>query len=137
GGTLPEGAAVLRSELGEVAAWPVAGDPALPGLSAALDPQAVREMLAPLGVPRGPVALRLRAYRPGRRAVVEATMGGHRFFVKVLRPSRIEALQLWHRALEGILPVPASHGWSSDLGLVVLEARRGTTVREALIRGEA
>lgn len=137
GGRMPEGVAVLRSELGEVGVWPVTSDPGLPGLGVALDPQAVREMLAPLGVPRGPVALRLRAYRPGRRAVVEATMGGHRFFVKVLRPSRIEALQLRHRALEGILPVPASHGWSSDLGLVVLEARRGATLREALVRGEA
>lgn len=134
---MPEDVAVLRGGAGEVALWPIAEDPWLPGMRVALDPAAVREMLAPLRVPRAPVALRLRAYRPGRRAVVEATTGGYRFFVKVLRPGAIERLQVRHRVMEGIVPVPASHGWSPQMGLVVLEGRPGKTLREALAQGDA
>ncbi len=134
---LPDGVTVLRGTSAEVAVWRLTDDPWLPGMRAALDPAAVRELLVPLGVPRAPVALHLRAYRPGRRAVVEVRTGEHGFFLKVLRPSAIAALQQRHRALEGVLPVPASHGWSDELGLVVLEARGGVSLREGLARGEA
>lgn len=127
---------VLQSDLGEVALWRLAEDPWLPGLRVALNPDSVRGMLATLGVARGPVALLLRAYRPGRRAVVEVQTGGFRCFVKVVRPERIGALQRRHEAIAGRLPVPASHGWSADLGLVVLEARHGTTLRDALASGD-
>jgi hypothetical protein len=139
GGQLPDGVPVVRPADGggtpAVAVWRIAEDPWLPGLRVALDPAAVRTMLAPLGVPAAPVALRLRAYRPGRRAVVEVTSGAHRVFVKVARPSSIEALQRRHQAMDAgdpRLPIPVSHGWSSELGLVVLEARPGITLREAL-----
>ena len=36
----------------------------------------------------GPVELRVRSYRPGRRAVVEVRTPGARLFLKVLRPAR-------------------------------------------------
>lgn len=136
-GTRPEAdVTLLRSDLGEVSLWRLAEDPWLPGLRVALNPESVRGMLATLGVARGPVALRLRAYRPGRRAVVEVQTGVFRCFVKVVRPQRIAPLQRRHAAIAGRLPVPASHGWSSELGLVVLEARQGTTLREALASGQ-
>lgn len=133
---LPEGVPVLEGDLGRVAVWPLTDDPWLPGLRVALDPERVRTMLASLGIPRAPVALGLRAYRPGRRAVVAVVTGPYRVYLKVVRPSRIGALQARHRALEAHVPVPRSHGWSEDLGIVVLEARAGRTLREAILAGD-
>lgn len=136
-GDRPEGdVTVLRGDLGEVALWRLAEDPWLPGMRVALDPDSVRDMLATLGVARGLVALRLRAYRPGRRAVVEVQTDAFRCFLKVVRPHRIVALQRRHQVVAGRLPVPLSHGWSPELGLIVLEARRGMTLHEALASGE-
>lgn len=119
-----------------VRVWPVAADPDLPGLAVALDPKRVRDLLAQLGVPRAGVALRLRAYRPRRRAVVEVETGAHRLFLKVVRPRTIARVQRVHESLRGALPVPATHGWLPELGLVVLEALPGITLREALRRGD-
>lgn len=134
---LPEQATILEGAAGRVAVWEMRRDPWLPGLRVALDPPSVRRMLAPLGVAEGPVALRLQAYRPGRRAVVEILTGRYRFFLKVVRPERVAALQVRHRAHEATLPIPLSHGWSPEHGLVLLEARPGTTLRQALANGDA
>lgn len=70
GGQLPDGALVLEDGEHQVAVWRVPDDPFLPGLAPALDPGRAREMLADLGAPVALCTPRLRAYRPGRRAVV-------------------------------------------------------------------
>jgi len=134
GAELPVDAIHLDGPHGRVALWRLADDPWLPGLHTALDPIRVRELLASLGVPAAPVHLRLRAYRVGRRAVVEVETGAHRFFLKVVRPDRIARLQKRHQVLEPLLPVPLSHGWSDAAGLVVLQAMDGMTLREGLER---
>src|SRR5690606_11855324 len=72
-----------------------------------------------------------RAYRPARRAVVEATGRRGRLFLKVVRPERVEALHDLHRSLAEHLPVPDSLGWS-DRGVLVMTALPGLTLREAL-----
>jgi len=125
------GAAVFDDGSNQVAVWRWPQDPFLPGLSNALDPEMVGSLLDDLGVDGGTVQLRTRAYRPGRRAVIEATGRQGRLFLKVVRPDRVEALHKRHRSLAPILPVPESLGWS-DGGVLVLTAMPGETLRSAL-----
>lgn len=131
GRKLPEHA--IRMGRGEdtVALWHWPNDPMLPGLAAAIDPGHVGRLFADLGLGDDPVVLRVRAYRPGRRAVVEADNGTVRVFLKVVRPHRAEALHETHRSLAGRLPVPDSIGWTNE-GIVVLPGIGGATLREVL-----
>lgn len=135
GAAVPEGAVVLEGPFGPVGAWRHPNDPGLPGLAAALDPPRVRALLDDLGLPPGPVGLRERSYRPGKRAVVEATAPAGRVFLKVVRPRRAARLQAHHARLAATLPVPPSHGWSPELGIVVLGPLDGPTVRDSLRAG--
>lgn len=118
-----------------ISVWRYPHDPFLPGLPAATDPNSVRGLLEKLGAPAAEVTLRRRAYRPGRRAVVEATSTDARIFLKIVRPSRVARLQQLHQAMSGEIPVPHSHGWSEDLGLVAIQAMPGTTLRKAIAAG--
>ena len=131
-GDLPDGALVLDDGEARVAVWRFPHDPDLPGLAAACDMAAVARLLDDLGLGGGAVHLRTRAYRPRRRAVIEAASGRGRLFIKVVPPDRVEALHDRHRllVLNGI-PVPQSLGWTPD-GILVLEALRGRTLRHAL-----
>ena len=126
-----EGAAVFSDDHHRVAVWRWINDPFLPGISNALDPVKVGSLLDDLGIDGGTVQLRTRAYRPARRAVIEATGRRGRLFLKVVRPSRAQDLQDVHRLLSPELPVPESLGWTDD-GVVVLAARPGETLRKAL-----
>lgn len=133
---IPPGAAVLDDGTTRVAVWRWPMDPSLPGLAAALDRDRVAGLLDDLGIDGGSVQLRVRAYRPGRRAVVEATGRRGRLFLKVVRPSTVEALHQTHRSLAAHLPVPDSLGWSAD-GVVVLPGLPGQTLRELLRSGRS
>ncbi len=126
------GGVILESDGAQVAVWRLEADPWLPGLAVVMEPVGARRLLDSLGVPAGPLRIRLRAYRPSNRAVVQLDAGGLRLFAKVVRPSQIEALQDRHRAMAGVLPVPKSHGWSAEHGVIVLEGMPGRTLREAL-----
>lgn len=131
GAVLPVGAIELSNGPTSVAMWRWQDDPLLPGLSSALDPALVGKLFDDLGVGGGVRELRVRAYRPGRRAVVEATGERGRVFLKVVRPHAVRRLHELHRSMAGLLPVPDSAGWSDD-GILVLPAVPGTTLREAL-----
>lgn len=131
GDRIPDGAAVLDDGTTRVAVWRWPFDPALPGLTAALDRHRVAALLDGVGIDGGTVQLRARAYRPGRRAVIEATGRRGRVFLKVVRPRSIEALHATHRTLAARLPVPDSFGWNDD-GILVLAALPGRTLREVL-----
>jgi aminoglycoside phosphotransferase len=126
-----QGAAIFDDGSTRVAVWRWPQDPFLPGLSDALDPAKVGSLLDDLRIDGGAIRLRTRAYRPGRRAVVEATGRRGRLFLKVVRPERIQALHDRHRSLAQTLPVPESLGWS-DGGVLVLTALPGETLRAAL-----
>jgi hypothetical protein len=138
GARIPAGADIV--ELGtdtgtsEVAAWRWPADPGLPGLARAMDPVAVGGILDDLGIDGGPLGLRIRAYRPGRRAVIEATGRRDGLFLKVVRPRVAEALLDIHRTLAQHLPVPEGLGRTAD-GLVVLTAMPGRTLRDLLRSG--
>ena len=131
-GALPEGALHLDDGTVRVAVWRYPYDPDLPGLAAANDPRAVAQVLDEFGFGLGPVRLRTRAYRPGRRAVIEAIGARGRLFLKVVQPSRVQALHRRHRLLvDAGVPAPQSFGWTAD-GLLVLQALPGRTLREAM-----
>ncbi|MGI5196881.1 aminoglycoside phosphotransferase family protein [Streptomyces sp. CA-288835] len=134
-GRLPRGATVLEDGVNRVAVWRFPYDPWLPALPSACDSGALARLLEDVGCGGGPVRYRVRAYRPGRRAVVEVTGSYGRLFIKVVRPSRVDALHRRHRLLtEAGVPAPASLGFTPD-GLVVLQALPGRTLREVLRGG--
>lgn len=134
-GDLPAGTLVLDDGHQRVAVWALARDPDLPGLGRATNPAAVAALLAGFGGGAGPVGLTVRAYRPRRRAVVEAAGAGGRLFVKAVRPAHAEALHERHRTLVAHrVPAPQSLGWTDD-GLVVLAPLTGPTLREAIRLG--
>jgi aminoglycoside phosphotransferase len=133
-GDLPEGALVLADGADRVALWRFPHDPDLPGLPSAFDARHVASVFRDLGLADGSIRLAVRAYRPRRRAVIEATGPRGRLFVKVVRPDRVEALHDRHRLLVASgIPVPQSLGWTDD-GLLVLQALPGRTLRQALKR---
>lgn len=129
------GAAVFDDGETQVGVWRWQDDPFLPGLRDALDPGKVARLLDDLGIGGGPVRLATRAYRPARRAVVEATGRRGRLFLKVVPPRRVEDLHELHRLLTPHLPAPESLGWTAE-GVVVLSALPGQTLRQALRSGQ-
>lgn len=138
GARIPAGATVLEGGTGDlrrpvgVWRWPL--DPALPALAWASRAPAAGARLAELGLTAGPVRLRVRSYRPGRRAVVEATTGTGTLFLKVVRPVAAARLVERHAVLDGAVPVPPVLGCTED-GVVVLPGLAGTPMRR-LIAGD-
>lgn len=133
---VPDGTPIASSGDASIAVWRFPRDPFLPGLVEAVDPTAVAELLTRLGAPTREVRLRTRAYRATRRAVVEARSEAGTIYMKVLRPSRVEALQDRHAQLVGHVPIPHSLGWSRHLGIVAMQALGGRTLRQAIEAGE-
>jgi hypothetical protein len=120
-----------------VALWVHPDDPWLPGLGSAAYPHALAVLLGRLGLPDRVDRVDLVAYRPARRAVVRAVVGGAAVYVKVVRPERVESIARGHRALaEAGIPVPSLLGWSPS-GLVVLAAARGTPLVDMVATIEA
>ncbi|AXB43160.1 aminoglycoside phosphotransferase family protein [Amycolatopsis albispora] len=136
-GPLPEGVVRLSDGVTEIGVWRFPYDPELPALPTAFDAAGVRRLLEDAGLRcDGDVRLRLRSYRPRRRAVVEATTRDRRqVFVKVVRPSRARELHERHR-LAASAAVPQSLGWTGD-GLVLLAGLPGRTLRQVLLTEEA
>lgn len=129
---VPDGVPVFAADGLEVAFWQFPNDPFLPGLASAADPDRVSNLLERLGALKESVKLSTRAYRAGRRAVIEASGKTQRIFLKVVRPGSAAALQHAHASLAEHLPVPHTFGWSQDLGVVALQAMAGRTLRAAL-----
>lgn len=130
---VPAGTVQVTDEDGAgIALWRFPADPYLPGLHAATSPKRATELLARLGAPSDEVRLRVRAYRATRRAVVEAAGSTGTVYMKVLRPSRVAALQERHTLLAPHVPIPHSLGWSQRLGIVAMQAMPGLTLRRSL-----
>lgn len=135
-GRIPDGVPVLDDGTERVGVWRYPYDPELPALAAAADEAAVAGLLDGFGLGGGPVRLALRAYRPRRRAVVEAVAERGRLFLKVVRPSRVRWLHERHRMLVAAgVPVPPSLGHTPD-GLLVLQALPGRSLRQVLRDGD-
>lgn len=141
GSRIPEGAAVLAGDVDgervEVGLWRWPEDPALPALASVTHARPLAATLADLGLERSAEPqVRVRAYRPGRRAVLEVTGGGPPLWCKVVRPSAVDALRRRHALIAPALPVPPVLGSTED-GLLVLPAAPGTPVRGLLAGGGA
>jgi hypothetical protein len=131
-GSIPTDAALIQADDVTVGAWALPNDPGLPGLASVLDPRTIRPMLSDLGIRPQRVSLQLRAYRPTRRAVVQVDTERIRIFVKLGKPRAIRRLHDTHRLLAGTLPVPDSLGYDPELGILVMPAGRGETLRHTL-----
>lgn len=135
GSRIPAGAAVVAGEhLGEpveVGIWRWPQDPALPALAAASDVGALRH----LGLSATDVSdVRVRAYRPARRAVLEVHDGRRTWFLKVLRPSAVAQVRARHDLASPHLPVPPVAAFTAD-GLIALPEAPGTPLRNVLADG--
>ena len=136
GSHIPQGAAVVAGEhLGEpveIGIWRWPQDPALPALAAATDPGVLRE----LGLGTTEVTeVRVRAYRPAQRAVLEVRDGERTWFLKVVRPSAATHVRArLDLAASAHLPVPPVAGFSAD-GMIVLPEAPGTPQRSVLADG--
>jgi aminoglycoside phosphotransferase (APT) family kinase protein len=115
-------------------------DPALPGLRSAVSATSVA---ARFGVPAEEVRLDVRTYRPGRRAVVRARVGGRvpdpsglERYLKVVPPTELGALVDRMTALGGHVPVPEVVEVWPEAGTIVLAAIAGRTIRDVLLTGD-
>jgi hypothetical protein len=135
-GQLPDGVVRLSDGENEIGVWRFPFDPELPGLPLAVDPVHARKLVEQTGLAvGGAVSVRVRAYRPRRRAVIEVGLPGQRrVFIKVVPPVRAQALHERHR-LAAAAVVPSSLGWT-DEGLVLLAGLPGRTLREELLSAE-
>jgi len=132
-GDIPDGAMIVEGGGGaQIGLWRVPFDPQLPGLASALDPGTTGALLDDLGLDPGKVRTRLRAYRPGKRAVVEVTRPSGSVFLKVVPTTEVQRLHRVHQLLVQHLPVPHSLGYSPDLGIIALQTLPGTTLRDRL-----
>ncbi len=113
-GRLPDNVAKVTDGRTEIGMWRFPFDPSLPGLSVAYDPVRMRKLATRAGLGDGGT-VRLRAYRPRRRAVIEVATERGSLFVKVVRPGKARDLHDRHRAATAAgCPVPAPIGWSED-----------------------
>lgn len=128
-----EGVAVLNDGVREVRMWRRAFDPALPGLRSASDAATVASWLQEAGFElTAPVRLRSVSYRPTRRAVLRASSGDLRVFIKVLPHSKSEELALRHQLLQEA-GVPAPRLLARPLpGVCVLSDARGRPLAQAI-----
>jgi hypothetical protein len=134
GDRIPEGAAVLAGHGVRVGVWRWPQDPALPALATATDPVRLSAALRDAGLARDAISrIRLRAYRPGRRAVLEVEGGGPRLYVKVVRPRAVTVLRDRHDVLASYVPVPRALAATAD-GMLVLDERPGASLRSHLSR---
>lgn len=134
-GDIPDGVSLIEGPDAEVGVWVLPDDPNLPGLKSSLDIPTVSKLLADLGSTEEATGIRLRAYRPGRRAVVQVEAGTSSIFLKVVPPRKIDKLHAKHRFLTDHLPVPDSLGLAPDLGIVAMRALPGVDLRTALRDG--
>ena len=132
-------AAKLSDGTTTVFAWRHPLDPELPALEVACDPARVAPLLAAAGfadVADG-VELELLAYRPTRRAVLRVRTAGATWYLKVVRPSQVEAIGSRHALLaEAGLPTPRVH-LADARGLVVLDELTGTLASALAADGAA
>lgn len=121
----------------EVRVWRYPHDPWLPMLPSVCYPEGLGRTLAALGVPvpgdpSAPVPIDVVSYRPGRRAVLRATLPDREVYLKVMQPHRSgEIVERHQHLLSAGVPVPrvlAHHE-----GLVVLEELPGRPLSLAVV----
>lgn len=114
--------------------WRYPEDPVLQPLPAVVYPDAAAVVLQRLGVEARISSLRLAAYRPGKRAVVQLRTTAGDLFVKVVPAEQARGILERHRQWRTAgLPSPPALAWSPQ-GLVVLGALAGVEATEVVDR---
>ena len=140
GDRIPHGATVVagehRGEPVQIGIWRFPHDPALPALATAADPRRICAELRRHGLTTATsVTVALRAYRPGRRAVIEVSSpDGQRWFVKVVRPAALDGMLERHRLMSPHTPVMPVLGHTAT-GAVILPVAPGCPVRTLIAAG--
>lgn len=117
----------------EVAVWRWPFDPELIGLTRAVTPRQVAELL---GTDPNAVTLEALAYRPAERAVVRAATPEGVRYLKVVRPATADGLVRRHLALaEAGVPAPVVVAADEQAGLVALAELAGRSLRDELKQG--
>ncbi|MDO5645774.1 MAG: phosphotransferase [Dermabacter sp.] len=120
-----------------VRVWRYPHDPWLPALPHVCYPDVLHVTLTELGIDTGyapgtPVPVEVVSYRPGRRAVLRATLAERAVYVKVFQPRTTEdVVGLHHLLADAGVPVPRVLG--SREGLMVLEELPGTVLAQAVV----
>jgi aminoglycoside phosphotransferase (APT) family kinase protein len=126
----------LPLEAGDLVAgvWRYPFDPRLPGLAAAVTPSELAQRLHHV-IP-DIEHIKVRAYRPVRRAVVHVRgTDGQEVYVKVVRPSAAAAIAQRHEELAaGGLPVPTVLDVDLEAGLLVLAPLAGESLRTLVMQ---
>jgi hypothetical protein len=127
----PPAVTVSRDDL-RVDVWRHPHDPRLPALASACDPGTVIDWLTADGseVP-AELELTLLAYRPTRRAVLQATADGDSHYIKVLRPERADRLVRRQHLLAQAGLTPAAKA-SPAPGVLVTPAAEGVPLTTLL-----
>jgi hypothetical protein len=130
----PAGTVPLEADGLHAGLWRYPFDPALPGLEPAVMARGVAAVAGAIVGSRP--ALTVRAYRPGRRAVVHVVGEVGEAYLKVVRPSAFDAMVAVHRSLSPHLPVPEVLAGDRGAGILVLEALPGVGLRDRLRAGD-
>lgn len=130
----PTGTVPLVADGMEAGLWRYPFDPALPGLEATVTARGVAAVAGAFVGTRP--QLKVRAYRPGRRAVVHATGAGREVYLKVVRPAAFDSMVAIHHLLGPHVPVPEIIAGDASAGILVLSALEGDGLRERLRSGE-
>ena len=105
--------------------WLHPADPHLPALAPVAFDHAAEALLARLGIAQTAFP-EMRAYRPGRRAVLRIATTEGAVWVKVVRPSRTSRIVSAHAAFHAAgVPGPAVRGWAPE-GIIILDEATGT-----------
>jgi phosphotransferase family enzyme len=155
---LPPAAATSSAGEEPVAVWRAPRDPLLPGMERALDTSFALRLLTDAGVRARTARVTLRAYRPGRRAVVEvwpvepesrklvftrgagtlraasSTQEEPAFYLKVLRPDHAVEVAAVHEQLLPHVPAPPCE-IAGGPGILRLGLLRGASLGACLRRG--
>jgi hypothetical protein len=132
----PEGTLVLTAGAATVGLFRYPHDPALPGLPVATYADRIEAWLRFGAVPM----LRVRSYRPTRRAVVHARWAiaeGPEIerYIKCVPPADAGRFRRSLAELRGSIPVPVVAAEQAGLGMFALEALPGRTIRDVLLTG--
>lgn len=120
---------VAMNEPRPVRIWQHPADPHLPALAPVAFEHAADTLLARLGLSADSAPV-LVAYRPGRRAVLRVPTSRGIFWLKVVRPSRVERIvRAGAAAAAAGIPVPVMHGWSEE-GLIIMADAAGEPATE-------
>ena len=133
----PEQSLVMTDGDMNVRVWRYPHDPWLPTLQHVCYPDVLQRTLTELGVDTGypagtSVPVEVVSYRPGRRAVLKATLANRVVFVKVMQPHTSDEVVNQHAdLLRAGVPVPQV--LAHKRGLVVLAELPGVVLAQAVV----